>query len=65
MSKILFLDKHGWPVETIKGHYCVNFLRILIHARKIVGKDKWYQRRKVYSKSCITENWQPKEDTDE
>ena len=30
-----FVDKLGWPVETIKGRPVLNFLRILIHTARI------------------------------
>lgn len=30
-----FLDRLGWPVERIKGRYVLNFLRLLIHTKKI------------------------------
>ena len=32
----LILDRYGYPVETIKGRYVRNFIRYLIHGRKIV-----------------------------
>ena len=36
-----YLDKLGWPVERIKGRRVLNFLRLLIHTRKIKrGKFK-------------------------
>ncbi len=34
-----FLDKHGWPVETIRGRPALNFLRRVIHTRRVV---KWW-----------------------
>ena len=30
-----FLDRYGWPVEQIRGRWFVNFLRSLIHTRRI------------------------------
>ncbi len=30
-----FLDKLGWPIERIKDRPILNFLRLLIHTRKI------------------------------
>jgi len=30
-----YLDKYGWPVERIKGRPVVNFIRLMIHTRKI------------------------------
>ena len=37
---MVFLDKHGWPVETIKGRWVQNFLRRLLHTRRIV-RGRW------------------------
>jgi hypothetical protein len=34
-----FLDKRGWPVETIEGRPVLNFFRRLIHTRRIV---RWW-----------------------
>lgn len=34
---MLVLDKYGFPVEKIKGHPVVNFIRMVIHGRKIWG----------------------------
>lgn len=28
---MLILDKHGWPIESVKGRYFDNFIRKLIH----------------------------------
>lgn len=36
-----FLDRYGWPVERINGRPVVNFIRLLIHTRRIVRK--WTQ----------------------
>ena len=33
-----YLDKLGWPIERIKGRRIFNFLRLLIHTRKIMRK---------------------------
>jgi len=30
-----YLDKLGWPVERVKGRWFFNFIRLLIHTRKI------------------------------
>lgn len=30
-----FVDRHGWPVERIKGRPILNFIRLLIHTRRI------------------------------
>ncbi len=35
---MVFLDKLGWPIELIKGRPITNFIRCLIHTRKIVRK---------------------------
>lgn len=38
--KIRFIDKYGYPVETIKGRWFHAIIRRLIHTRKIqVVKD--------------------------
>jgi len=35
-----FLDKYGWPVERTKGRWFQNFLRLLIHTKRIkLGKQ--------------------------
>lgn len=33
--KIEFYDKHGFPVERIKGRWFQNLLRLIIHTRKV------------------------------
>lgn len=33
-----FLDKLGWPVETVCGRPALNFLRRCIHTRRIVRR---------------------------
>jgi hypothetical protein len=33
---MVFLDKYGWPVVTIRNKWFVNTIRKLIHTRKIV-----------------------------
>ena len=35
MKHIKFIAKDGFPVETIKGRYIQNFLRLFIHTKKI------------------------------
>ena len=45
-SKWTFLGKDGWPVETIKGRPILNFIRRLIHTRKIVRG--WHSRTEFY-----------------
>lgn len=45
--RFLILDKFGWPVERIKGRYVQNFLRLLIHGRKIVCRECWKQEEKL------------------
>ena len=45
-SKWTFLGKDGWPVETIKGRPILNFIRRLIHTRKIVRG--WHSRKEFY-----------------
>lgn len=31
---MIFLDKLGWPIETIRGRPVLNFLRRCIHTRR-------------------------------
>jgi len=37
---MLIVDKLGWPIEKYKGRPVVNFLRTIIHGRKIWGNIK-------------------------
>ena len=39
IMNIVFCDKHGWPVERVIGRPIQNFLRLLIHTRKIKRVD--------------------------
>lgn len=39
--KLQPLDKHGWPVERVKGRPIMNALRILLHTRRI---GRWPDR---------------------
>jgi len=32
---MVFLDKHGWPVERIIGRPITNFIRLVLHTKKI------------------------------
>jgi hypothetical protein len=34
--RLNFLDKLGWPVETVPGHPILTFIRRCIHTRRIV-----------------------------
>ena len=36
--KLYYLDKYGWPVECIKGRWFLNFLRRLIHTRRVTTR---------------------------
>lgn len=36
---MVFLDKYDYPVETIKGRWVQNFIRRLIHTRRIVMRQ--------------------------
>ena len=44
--KMLFFDKYGWPVERVKGRWFLNFLRLLIHTRKITLRRGPFRRWK-------------------
>jgi len=35
---LYFIDKYGWPIERVKGHWISNPIRLLIHTRKITTK---------------------------
>ncbi len=34
-DNMVFLDKYGWPVERTKGYKFFNFIRLLVHTRKV------------------------------
>ncbi len=46
-----FLDSHGWPVVTIKGRPIINFIRRILHTRKI-KRGTWKQAPFVRDDSC-------------
>ena len=48
-----FLDKLGWPVARFKGRPVINFLRLLIHTRKI-KRGKFCHETPRKSSGCIT-----------
>lgn len=50
--KIWFLDKYGWPVETIKGRPITNFIRLLLHTRKIT--TTWKVKNVPWVKGTVT-----------
>lgn len=56
-----FLDKYSWPVETIKGRPVLNFIRRLIHTRKIV---RWWSapQRMDVSVDCTAPDKQEQDD---
>lgn len=56
-KQIHFLDGHGWPVERIKGRRIQNFLRLLIHTRKI-KRGPW-QTQQSDSDSCCGATCEP------
>ncbi len=37
---MVYLDQYGWPVERIKGHRFINFIRLILWTRNIV-RGKW------------------------
>jgi hypothetical protein len=39
------LDKHGWPVERVIGRHVRNFIRVLLHTRRVVSRQTWEMRR--------------------
>jgi hypothetical protein len=44
---MVFLDKHGWPVERIKGRYVKNFIRLLILSRSVIADKEWKRRENI------------------
>lgn len=38
--KLEFLDKYGWPVERFSGRPVTNFIRLLLHTRRIRWKGR-------------------------
>ena len=51
---MVFLDRLGWPVETVKGRPVLNFLRLLIHTRKVVRRwEPPPQRVDVTVTACV------------
>ncbi len=57
--KIWFLDKDGWPVETVRGHPIQNFIRLLLHTKKITThwkmKVTWLHGTVTWTKEEIEE----------
>jgi len=47
-----FLDKLGWPVERVKGRPVLNFLRLLIHTRKIKRGKFVYKQEPSPNVTC-------------
>lgn len=45
---VVFLDKYGWPVGRIKGKKVINFIRLLLHTRKI--KKGYWDGYKIVTK---------------
>ena len=43
---MVFLDRWGYPVECIRGRWFQNFLRRLIHTRRI-ARGRWDGHRVV------------------
>jgi len=57
---MVFLDKHGYPVETTVGKWLQNILRLLIHTRSI--KRGYWDGYKVINKTktvCIVIDMYP------
>ena len=46
--RITILDKHGWPVERVRGRPIQNALRMLIHGRRL-ALGKWTPPRQESS----------------
>ena len=55
---MVFLDSNGWPVERVNGRRMFNFLRLVIHTRKIIRNSTWKrfsERVDSYLEGEITE----------
>jgi len=35
---LYYMDKYNYPVVRIKGRYIINFIRLLLHTRRITTK---------------------------
>ncbi len=46
-----YLDKLGWPVERVKGRWFFNFVRLLIHTRKI-KRGSFHHKVSSFSNDC-------------
>lgn len=46
-NKIVFLDKHDFPIEKICGHPILNFFRLLFLTKKIERYEKFYKRTDI------------------
>lgn len=56
--KLYYLDKLGWPVELVKGRWFLNFLRRLIHTRKITFKrPSCYDPQPAATITCTPSKW--------
>lgn len=47
-----YLDKAGWPVETVKGRWFRNLLRRLVHTR-IIRSGTWPEGQKATPDPCV------------
>lgn len=48
---MVFLDKHGWPVERIMNRPITNFFRLLFLTKSIVSNDTWKKIEEKQQKS--------------
>lgn len=55
-----FIAKDGFPVERIQGRWFTNFIRLLLHTRKII-RGQYKQATTCPGVDCCQE---PRKDTD-
>jgi hypothetical protein len=59
MSKTIWLDRKGWPMEFITGRPVLNFVRWLLWAslRKTISQRGRWQCIKGYGQGAIVDTW--------
>ena len=46
-NKILWIDKEGWPLESIKGRRIVSIIRKILYVRSFERYEDFYNRTGV------------------
>lgn len=54
--KFMIADKHGFPVEKIKGRWFTNIIRLLIHGRRLSCRSCFDSRNKKIEIQTTTSN---------